>query len=279
MATDPVFLAVANRNEEPDWEIEMDITGVNAFVTGAASGIGRETALALARAGSPVMATDVDAKGLAQLAEEASQAGLAIQTAILDVTDREAAWDRLLRVNVMGVVHGCQIFGPQMAAAGKATCIVNLSSAASANPAPNMAAYAASKFAVEGLSDVLAMELSHSRVRVVSVRPGVIDTAIVHDAKGVSPLISSKQLEGLQAYYAREGCHPSVVAKAIVDGIRAEQSKIFVGPSARISALLRRFAPTSLKRRLTLKLSEKIGFWHSESGETGRAELVIGRSS
>ena len=46
----------------------MDITGVNAFVTGAASGIGRETALALARAGSPVMATDVDAKGLAQLA-------------------------------------------------------------------------------------------------------------------------------------------------------------------------------------------------------------------
>ena len=293
----------------------MDITGVNAFVTGAASGIGRETALALARAGSPVMATDVDAKGLAQLAEEASQAGLAIQTAILDVTDREAyeafalelkvggrspgilvnnagvgflgslfdtpvaAWDRLLRVNVMGVVHGCQIFGPQMAAAGKATCIVNLSSAASANPAPNMAAYAASKFAVEGLSDVLAMELSHSRVRVVSVRPGVIDTAIVHDAKGVSPLISSKQLEGLQAYYAREGCHPSVVAKAIVDGIRAEQSKIFVDPSARISALLRRFAPTSLKRRLTLKLSEKIGFWHSESGETGRAELVIGRSS
>lgn len=291
----------------------MEITGVNAFVTGAASGIGRETALALARAGSSVTAADVDAEGLAQLANEASQAGLDIQTAILDVTDREAyeafarelkvkgglpgilvnnagigflgslfdtpiaAWDRLLRVNLMGVVHGCQIFGPQMAATGKAACIVNLSSAASANPAPNMAAYAASKFAVEGLSDVLAMELSVSRVRVVSVHPGVIDTAIVHDAKGVSPLISSAQLEGLQAYYVREGCHPSVVAKAIVDGIRAERSKIFVGPSAKISALLRRFAPTSLKRRLTLKLSEKIGFWHSEPGGTGRAELVIDR--
>ena len=287
----------------------MEIAGVNSLVTGAANGIGRETVLALARAGSHVTAADVDAKGLTELAREASQASLDIRTTILDVTDRAAyealalelkakgrlprilvnnagvgflgslfdtpiaAWERLLRINVMGVVHGCQIFGPQMAASGKDACIVNLSSAASANPTPNMAAYAATKFAVEGLSDVLAMELSHSCVRVVSVHPGIIDTSIVHDTKGVSPQLSAAQLEGLQSYYAREGCHPSVVANAIVDGIRAGQSKIFVGPSARISALLRRFAPTSIKRRLTLKLSEKIGFWHSEPSN---APLAIG---
>ena len=287
----------------------MEIAGVNSLVTGAANGIGRETVLALARAGSHVTAADVDAKGLTELAREASQASLDIRTTILDVTDRAAyealalelkakgrlprilvnnagvgflgslfdtpiaAWERLLRINVMGVVHGCQIFGPQMAASGKDACIVNLSSAASANPTPNMAAYAATKFAVEGLSDVLAMELSHSCVRVVSVHPGIIDTSIVHDTKGVSPQLSAAQLEGLQSYYAREGCHPSVVANAIVDGIRGGQSKIFVGPSARISALLRRFAPTSVKRRLTLKLSEKIGFWHSEPSN---AALAIG---
>jgi short-subunit dehydrogenase len=293
----------------PDREIRMEIAEVNSLVTGAANGIGRETVLALARAGSRVTAADVDAKGLTELAREASQASLDIQTAILDVTDRPAyealalelkakgrlprilvnnagvgflgslfdtpiaAWERLLRINVMGVVNGCQTFGPQMVASGKDACIVNLSSAASANPTPNMAAYAATKFAVEGLSEVLAMELSHGRVRVVSVHPGVIDTAIVHDIRGVSPQISAAQLEGLQSYYAREGCHPSVVANAIVDGIRAGQSKIFVGPSARISALLRRFAPTGIKRRLTLKLSEKIGFWHSEPSN---AALAIG---
>jgi len=289
----------------------MDIAGVNSLVTGAASGIGKETAMALARAGSHVMAADVDAKSLAEFAREASQAGLDIQTMIVDVTDRAAyealalelkargrlpgilvnnagvgflgslfdtptaAWDRLLRINVMGVVHGCQVFGPQMVASGMDACIVNLSSAASAKPTPNMAAYAATKFAVEGLTDVLAMELNRSRVRVVSVHPGVIDTAIVHDTNGVSPKISARQLEGLQSYYAREGCHPYVVAKAIVDGIRKGQSKIFVGPSARISALLRRFAPTSIKRRLTLKLSQEIGFWHSEPN---KSRLAIGRT-
>ena len=57
-------------------EIRMEIAGVNSLVTGAAAGIGRETALALARAGSHVTAVDVDAKGLAELAREASQAGL-----------------------------------------------------------------------------------------------------------------------------------------------------------------------------------------------------------
>ena len=68
----------------------MEIAGVNSLVTGAAAGIGRETALALARAGSRVTAVDVQAKGLAELAREASQAGLDIQTMILDVTDRAA---------------------------------------------------------------------------------------------------------------------------------------------------------------------------------------------
>jgi len=162
-----------------------------------------------------------------------------------------------------------------MTATNKDSCIVNVSSAASANPAPNMAAYAATKFAVEGLSDVLAMELGHSRVNVVSVHPGVINTAIVRDTNGVSPQISAAQFESLQSYYAREGCHPSVVARAIVDGIRAGKSKIFVGPNARISALLRRLASTSIKRRLTLKLSEKLGFWRSEPSNAG---LAVGQS-
>lgn len=275
----------------------MDIGNLDAFVTGAASGIGRETALALARAGARVTATDLDQKGLAALADDGARAKLDIQTAMLDVTDRQtyealaqalgaqgrspaivvnnagvgflgsffdtpaAAWERLLRINVMGVVHGCQIFGPQMVASGRDGCIVNIASAASANPAPNMAAYAATKFAVEGLSDVLAMELSRSNVKVVSVHPGIINTPIVHDARGVAPQISSARLEALQAYYAREGCGPSEVAEAIIGGIRAGRSKVFVGPSARISALLRRIAPVSVKRRLTLTLAEKIGFW------------------
>ena len=273
----------------------MDIRGKHVFITGAGAGIGYETALAFARAGGQVIATDVDATGLAALAEAAAATGLAIRTERLDVTDRAGyvalaarlsaecadpdilinnagvafiggffdtppeAWDRLIRINVMGVVNGCQVFGPAMARAGRGV-IVNVASAASAGPPPNLSAYAATKFAVEGLSDVLAMELQARGVTVISVHPGVIDTAIVRDERGISPTVSEAQIQALQHYYRTKGCHPRIVAQGIVDGVRRGRDKVFVGPVAQTSAWLRRFAPTRLKRILTVKNSREIGY-------------------
>lgn len=273
----------------------MDVKGQCVFITGAGSGIGFETALAFARAGGRVIASDVDAGGLEVLAAAAAAERLVIATERLDVADRAAydalaarlsaagdrpdilinnagvayiggffdtppaAWERLIRINVMGVVHGCQVFGPAMAAAGKGV-IVNIASAASAGPPPNLSAYAATKFAVEGLSDVLAMELSDKGVHVISVHPGVIDTPIVRDEKGVSPTISQAQIESLQAHYRAKGCHPRVVAAGILRGVLKRRDKVFVGPAAQTSAWLRRFAPTRLKRTLTLQSARDIGY-------------------
>ncbi len=273
----------------------MDIRGKQVFITGAGAGIGYETALAFARADAQVIATDVDQAGLADLAAAAAATGQVIRTERLDVTDRAAyaalaarlsaegadpdilvnnagvafiggffdtppeVWDRLIRINVMGVVNGCQLFGPAMAAAGHGV-IVNVASAASAGPPPNLSAYAATKFAVEGLSDVLAMELQARGVRVISIHPGVIDTAIVRDEKGISPTISEAQIQALQHHYRTKGCHPSVVAQGILDGVRRGRDKVFVGPVAQTSAWLRRFAPTRLKRTLTLQNSREIGY-------------------
>ncbi len=275
----------------------MQVKDRVVFVTGAGSGIGRETALAFARAGARVEATDVDTSGLDSLNSEAAAAGLTIEPARLDVTDRAAyeamvtslaargrlpqivvnnagvgyfgslfdtppeAWERLLRINIMGVVNGCRLFGPLMVKAGAEGCIVNVASAASATPTPNMSAYAATKFAVEGLSDVLAMELTPTKVRVISVHPGIINTPIVRDPRGFAPSISGAQLDDLQKYYVTNGCHPRVVAEAIVAGVAAGMDKIFVGPAAQTSGWIRRFAPTRLKRRLTLNDARKIGFW------------------
>jgi len=159
----------------------MQIANKRAFATGAASGIGRETALALARAGADVLATDVCADGLAELQAAASREGLKLRTAPLDVTDRAAydalaaelktedrmphivvnnagvayiasiletapdVWERLLRINVMGIVNGCQAFGAWMARSPGQCSIVNVSSAVSAAPVPNLGAYAATK--------------------------------------------------------------------------------------------------------------------------------------
>ncbi|QUD89686.1 SDR family NAD(P)-dependent oxidoreductase [Phenylobacterium montanum] len=275
----------------------MQIKDKRALVTGAGSGIGRETALALARADAKVVATDVSLAGLAELKADAAREGLTIDTLRLDVADRPAydalaaelqsqdrlpqilinnagvgyfgalldtpleVYERVLRINVLGVVNGCQVFGPAMVESGEPGCIVNVSSTASAIPIPNMNAYAASKWAVEGLSDGLAMELSRSSVHVISVHPGIINTAIVPNPMGAAPSITREQLDGLSAYYAKNGCHPRVVADAIVAAVRSGKDKVFVGPSAQFGAVARRFAPTRMKRRLTLSVASKIGFW------------------
>jgi short-subunit dehydrogenase len=147
-----------------------------------------------------------------------------------------------------------------MAQSGEACCLINLSSAISAGPVPNMSAYAATKYAVEGLTDVLAMELSKTAVHVMSVHPGIINTPIVHDRNGVAPLIKEAQLSGLQAYYAAKGCHPRVVADAIVAGIRKGQDKVFTGPEAKLTAWGRRLAPVRMRRSITQSKAARIGF-------------------
>jgi len=275
----------------------MQIANKRAFVTGAASGIGKETALALAGAGADVLASDVNAGGLAELQAHAARKGVQLRTAQLDVTDRAAyealaaeltaqgrmphivvnnagvayiasvletpreAWERLLRINVMGIVNGTQVFGSWMVHQPGQCSIVNVCSAVTAAPALNLAAYSATKCAVEGLTEVLAMELAGARVHVMSVHPGIINTPIVHDSRSIGPSISEEQVAGLQKFYAQIGCHPRVVAEAIVAGIMRERAKLFVGPTAKLSALARRFLPTRVKRRLTVANAVKIGFW------------------
>ncbi len=177
----------------------MSIPDLNekiVFITGAAAGIGYETALAFAEAGSLVIATDLSKEALSTLAAEMDRRHLSCCTYALDVTDRGAffelaayiiceigcpdvivnnagigymgafedtspeMWSMTLDINVMGVVNGCQAFLPAMKEGSSKKHIVNIASMASRTPVPNMASYAASKFAVEGLSKTLSMELS-----------------------------------------------------------------------------------------------------------------------
>jgi NAD(P)-dependent dehydrogenase (short-subunit alcohol dehydrogenase family) len=275
----------------------MELKNAKVFVTGAGSGIGRETAIAFARAGSQVFACDRDLSGLAKLENDLESEGKPICTGQLDVTDRAAfsvladslaarqwvpdvvvnnagigyigtlfetppeMWERIWQVNVMGVVNGCQIFGPQMVAAGGQRFLVNVASTASATPLPNMSAYAASKFAVEGLNTVLAMELEGSDLQVIGIHPGIINTPIVHDRKAVAASISDRQLGKLQHFYKTRGCAPSVVAEAILAAVMAGgKDKVFVGPLAKLGTLIRRFASPRLARTLTLGNARAIGF-------------------
>jgi short-subunit dehydrogenase len=170
-----------------------------------------------------------------------------------------AAWRKTLDVNLLGVVYGSKVFLTAMLARGSG-CIVNVASAASRVPLPNMAAYAASKSAVEGLSDVLALDLADTPLRVVCVYPGVINTAIVTHGNRMLRGITDRQAQRLQAHYAARGAHPREVAKDVLRALVAGRVSVFTGPGAKLADRLARLLPKRLLRKATLQSARKMGY-------------------
>jgi len=271
-----------------------DFMGKSAFITGAGSGIGYEVALAFARAGADIVATDLNQEGLDKLRPEVESLGVKYRSDILNVADEQAfqnlaeqlaaesslpdivvnnagiafldsfantsgeQWRLTLDVNVLGVASGSRIFINLWQQAGKPGHLVNIASAASVSPVPNMAAYAASKYAVEGLCEVIAMELADSNINVSCVHPGVINTAIVqHNEKMAMP---AEQVERLQRHYIEHGDHPSVVADAILKGVKKNKGNIFVGPGTTMAPIMKRLLPRRLFRALLRSEARKIGY-------------------
>ena len=272
-----------------------DLNNKKVLITGAASGIGRATALAFARQGATLLLCDIDERGLEALRQEIAEAGGTCSTYPLDVTDATAMaelaarihvtqgaldvlvnnagvgylgrfldsdllhWQRVMNINLMGVVHGCYCFIPRMIEAGGPRQVINVASAAALFPSPSMAAYAASKHAVYGLSEVLKMELNDTQVQVTTLCPGVINTPIVANRGNTAASVSAEQLGRLQDYYRRKGCSPELVAESMVRAVREGRDLILVGPFARLIFQLKRLS-LGLMRGVMLRDARKIGY-------------------
>lgn len=274
-----------------------NLRGKRVLVTGAASGIGRATAIAFARQGAELVMCDLGVERLEPVRDAICALGVPCTTHGVDVSDEAAviefsrrvhaqggpidvlinnagigylgglldtpvqAWRRTLDINVMGVVHGLRSFLPQMHAAGGLRRVVNVASVAGIAPAPNMSVYAASKSAVIGLSESLSLELRlrESQVGVSVVCPGIINTAITRDTRNVSPGFDMAQLAKLQAFYEAKGVNADVVATAIVDAVRSGRELVLVGPFAKPLYHLRRLS-RALLRHVLLIDARKMGY-------------------
>ena len=160
-----------------------------AVVTGATSGIGRATALELARRGWRVYAVGRRAERLETLAADARAEGVsgdggadtlvniaggALGTDAVGVGDR-ADWEWMYRVNVLGTLTMCQAFLPMLRAHGEGT-VLNLTSTAAVTAYEGGAGYNAAKMGQHGLTGALRLEEAEHNVRVIEVLPGMVHT-------------------------------------------------------------------------------------------------------
>lgn len=231
------------------------LDGKVALVTGAARGLGAAIARRFAAEGARVLATDTDEEGVRQLADE-----LGAHARAHDVTS-EAAWDevagwavemhgqvdvlvnnagvlltarlqettledfrRVQEVNQVGVFLGMRTIAPLMAKRGSGS-IINMSSLAGRMGSPYLTAYAASKWAVRGMTKCVAKELAAAGVRVNSLHPGQIDTDMHARQLERTPELIHKLVAGIPMRRIGE---PDEVAAAAVF-LASDESRYVTG--------------------------------------------------
>jgi NAD(P)-dependent dehydrogenase (short-subunit alcohol dehydrogenase family)/pimeloyl-ACP methyl ester carboxylesterase len=257
------------------------LEGQLVVVTGAGSGIGRATALAFAGAGAEVIAADINLDSVKATASESDRihalqvdvgdaaameafaavverehgvpqivvnnAGIGIGGPFLDTT--LADWERLVDINLWGVIHGCRLFARQMVDAGVEGQILNTASMAAYSPSRLLPAYSTTKAAVLMLSECLRAELAGSGIGVTAICPGVIDTNITRTTHivGVPEEEERRRQEQAARAYGRRGYTPDRVAAAILRAVRRNPAVLPVAPEAHVARAISRISPAVLR--------------------------------
>jgi short-subunit dehydrogenase len=261
-------------------------TGQVAVVTGAGSGIGRELAYGLGRRGCRLAISDVDERGLADTAGSLRANRVEVLAAQLDVADRDAVTDhaqqvvdrfgvvhqlynnagvatnrslvelsyaeldRVLRINLWGVIHGTMAFLPQLIASGNGH-LVNISSVNAFLAQPGLTAYCASKAGVRGFTEAVRAEMiaDGHPVQVSVVHPGGvrtnIATAALEHARAIGVPITADDERGTAFYNEKLLTSPADdVAEDILAAVARGRPRVIVGSHARTIDVLTRLLPS-----------------------------------
>jgi NAD(P)-dependent dehydrogenase (short-subunit alcohol dehydrogenase family)/pimeloyl-ACP methyl ester carboxylesterase len=257
-------------------------------VTGAGSGIGRETAFAFAREGAEVVVSDIDEAAVKETAAQIASWGGVAYAYVLDVSDVAAVeafaervsaehgvpdivvnnagigqagrfldtppeqFDRVLEVNLGGVVNGCRAFGRRLVERGTGGHIVNVSSMAAYAPLQSLSAYCTSKAATFMFSDCLRAELDTAGIGLTTICPGVINTNIINTTRFDAPRgKDDEHVDGrrgqIDKMFALRRYGPDKVANAILSSVKKNKPIRPVAPEAYALYGISRVLPQALR--------------------------------
>ena len=253
--------------------------GKTAFVTGGASGIGLALGRGFAQAGMKVMLADVEAAALQAAVKSLQEFAPDVRGTLCDVADPASVehaaktsfeafgnvhvvcnnagvaagggidnisvdnWRWVIDVNLMGVLYGIRSFVPHIRAHGEGGHIVNTASMAGMNGGLGLSPYTASKFAVVGMSEGLAVQLKPHGIGVSVLCPSFVRTRIGESGRNrlerygpVQPLDPASPAAAMVAEIGRRieaGLEPADVAAKVLAAIRDDELYVFTHPGMR----------------------------------------------
>lgn len=257
---------------------KIQIPGSTSLVTGAGSGIGRATSLALAERGAKILAADIDevrAKETAQACRELGVEAVAYQCdvanrasvlALADQVHREHGtlqilvnnagvgmsgrfldmslddWEWIRSINLDGVLHGCHAFVPRMLEQGRGH-VVNVSSGLAFLPQAMTPAYSTTKAAVLMFSRSVRADWGTSGVGVSALCPGFIDTSIIERTRFFGDVDNPRAVALTKRGFSM-GHPPELAARTVVKAIERNRAMAGVGWEARGGFQLTRVLPS-----------------------------------
>ena len=256
-----------------------DFRGKKCLITGAASGIGRATALALAAQGAELYLTDRDEARLTQTVADAEALGAEVPAhRALDISDYDQVaafgadihaahssmdvvmniagvsawgtvdqlthqhWRSMIDVNLMGPIHVIETFLPPMVQARRGGHLVNVSSAAGIVALPWHSAYSASKYGLRGLSEVLRFDLARHRIGVSVVVPGAVKTGLVQTVEIAGVDREDPNVQKWVDRFAGHAISPEKAADKILAGMRRNRFLIYTSVDIRALYAFKRAA-------------------------------------